>query len=267
MYNLLKYRKLGFSILISMVILFFLSMATLWSFLLANEIEHKGWFVFLLTLLFICGILMFIVFFLVTDKKKFEAYVNSVLEKEKKLMLAQEEEEKKKEKEEEEAETKNRVDLKEVEEIANQIISGLNPKNQGELGSQLIEQVSKQLNFVQGIVYIKEKKSKKYVPSGSFAITGQEVDPFVIGEGIAGQAAEDKKPIRINDIPENYFDVSSGLGNSKPKHLMFIPIVYKNQTIALIEAGSFEKPDEKTELVLDKISIEAGKLVYKFLNN
>ena len=105
------------------------------------------------------------------------------------------------------------------------------------------------------------------VPSGSFAITGQEVDPFVIGEGIAGQAAEDKKPIRINDIPENYFDVSSGLGNSKPKHLMFIPIVYKNQTIALIEAGSFEKPDEKTELVLDKISIEAGKLVYKFLNN
>ena len=149
-----------------------------------------------------------------------------------------------------------------IDESAKQILSGLDIKSPEAMCDQLLRRLSKQLQFVQGIVYIKDKKSKKFLPAATFALNDQNPEPFESGNGIVGQAVENKSLIRINDIPENYFDVSSGLGKAKPKHLLFVPVVFKNQCIALMELGSFRKPEENTEKLLQKLSEETGKILH-----
>lgn len=53
--------------------------------------------------------------------------------------------------------------------------------------------------------------------------------------------ARKKKVIwQLNDIPENYWSISSGLGKGNPNSILFIPITLKNKELALIEVASFE---------------------------
>lgn len=247
--------------LIIMIFLFLLTLAALWNLSLNNDVQHKGWIIFFLILLLGNGIVMFLMLYKITDQGKFDLYLQFILDHEKELLTDQDESEK------DVIETKDSLDMNEVEASAKKILSGIDPKTKEELSDQLLRKLSKQLEFVQGIMYAKEKKSRKFSPIGTFALTGNKPESFNLGSNIAGQAAENKTMIRINDIPEKYFDTSSGLGNAKPKHLLFIPIVYKNQSIGLIEAGSFKKPDEKTEKILTQISVKAGELLYKFLKN
>ncbi len=247
--------------LIVMIFLFLLTLAAFWNLLLNNDVQYKGWIVFFLILLLCSGIAMFLILYKITDQGKFDLYVQFILDQEKELLTDQDESEK------DVIETKDSMDMNEVQESVKKILTGIDPKTKEALSNQLLKKLSKQLEFVQGIMYAKEKKSKKFSPIGIFALTGKKPEPFNLGNNIAGQAAENKTMIRINDIPEKYFDTSSGLGNAKPKHLLFIPIVYKNQSIGLIEVGSFKKPDEKTEKILTQISVEAGELLYKFLKN
>lgn len=213
-----------------------------------------------IVLLFGSGISLFLILHTLTNLEKFDLYVQRLLENEKTLMEVPDKDEK------ENPENEASTDINDVEKSVKKILTGIDPKSTAELGDQLLRNLSKELDFVQGIMYIKEQKSKKFIPSGTYALNSQEPEPFIIGDGIAGEAAEGKTMIRITDIPENYFNASSGLGDSKPKHLLFVPVVYKNQCIALIEAGSFKKPDRQTEKVLYGLSVETGKTLHKLLN-
>ncbi len=63
---------------------------------------------------------------------------------------------------------------------------------------------------------------------------------FVLREGLIGQAAADKTPIRLDKVPEGYLRVSSGLGDAKPAHLFILPALFEDEVKAVIELGSFE---------------------------
>lgn len=247
--------------LIAMIVSFLLSLVVLWNFLLANETHHEGWIVFFIILLFGSGVIMFLMLYKITDPEQFDLHVQSVLENEKTLLIDQNKNE------QDVFESEESKDEKKIEGKAKELMTGIDSKSAAEFSDLLLRKISKKLDFVQGIIYVRNGKNKKFSPAGTFALPGKNPESFVSGNGIAGQATESKTMIRINDIPENYFDATSGLGNSKPKHLLFIPIVYKNQSIALIEVGSFKKPDETTEKILHNISKEAGKLLHNYLSN
>ena len=61
-----------------------------------------------------------------------------------------------------------------------------------------------------------------------------------IGEGLVGQCALEKERILITNTPANYIKISSGLGESKPKNLIVLPVLFENQIKAVIELASFE---------------------------
>ncbi|MCI5120729.1 MAG: response regulator, partial [Candidatus Electrothrix sp. AUS4] len=53
------------------------------------------------------------------------------------------------------------------------------------------------------------------------------------------QAALEKKTIFISQIPDNYIQVSSALGGSKPNHIVVFPFVYNDNVKAVLELGTF----------------------------
>jgi len=61
---------------------------------------------------------------------------------------------------------------------------------------------------------------------------------FVIGEGLAGQAALDRTPIVLSDVPASYVTVGSGLGSAAVGSLAVLPIQFEDQVLGVLELAS-----------------------------
>ncbi len=66
------------------------------------------------------------------------------------------------------------------------------------------------------------------------------------GVGLVGTCAVEKMPIFLNKLPDDYINVFSGLGKSKPRTLAILPMLYDNELIAIIEIAFISelKPHE-----------------------
>jgi signal transduction histidine kinase/HAMP domain-containing protein/CheY-like chemotaxis protein len=61
---------------------------------------------------------------------------------------------------------------------------------------------------------------------------------FVLGEGLAGQAARDRTPILIADAPAGYLSVGSGLGRCDRVSVAVLPILFEDQVLGVVELAS-----------------------------
>ncbi|MCS7005452.1 MAG: PAS domain-containing protein [Cytophagales bacterium] len=59
------------------------------------------------------------------------------------------------------------------------------------------------------------------------------------GEGLAGQAWQEGNTIYITDVPENYIQISSGLGRKKPTNVLIVPIKVNELIYGVFELASF----------------------------
>ncbi|HEX9622888.1 MAG TPA: HAMP domain-containing protein [Streptosporangiaceae bacterium] len=62
---------------------------------------------------------------------------------------------------------------------------------------------------------------------------------FRLGQSLIGQVAKTRKPIVLTDVPAGYIRISSGLGEAAPLNLIVLPILFEDQVLGVIEAGSF----------------------------
>jgi signal transduction histidine kinase/HAMP domain-containing protein/ActR/RegA family two-component response regulator len=68
-----------------------------------------------------------------------------------------------------------------------------------------------------------------------------EPGQFRPGQSLIGQVAKTKRPIVVTDVPAGYVRISSGLGEAPPVNLIVLPIVFEDQVLGVIEAGSFSR--------------------------
>lgn len=65
----------------------------------------------------------------------------------------------------------------------------------------------------------------------------KEVRP---GEELVGRCAHEKMTIFMIDVPDDYVSISSGLGGSKPKCILLVPLKLNDQVYGVIELVSFK---------------------------
>lgn len=58
------------------------------------------------------------------------------------------------------------------------------------------------------------------------------------GEGLVGQAALEKKVILFTDVPDDYVQIESSLGQSVPDNIIVIPLLYEGTVQGIIELGA-----------------------------
>ncbi|MDR2928882.1 MAG: GAF domain-containing protein [Cytophagaceae bacterium] len=108
--------------------------------------------------------------------------------------------------------------------------------------SKLLTYLVKTFQAVAAILYIKNDDGAPFVVKEAFGLPDDFMPmAFADGEGFNGQAAKDGKAVTVNDIPDEYFEVFSGLGQAKPQYLYLLPVLKDKQCIALIELATFEK--------------------------
>ncbi len=62
-----------------------------------------------------------------------------------------------------------------------------------------------------------------------------------LGEGLIGTVAVDKSTIYLNDIPNDYLEIESGLGDAPPNNLLIIPLLTDNGLLGVVEMASFRQ--------------------------
>ncbi|MBL3656461.1 GAF domain-containing protein [Fulvivirga sediminis] len=119
----------------------------------------------------------------------------------------------------------------------------LQETEEAKLAKELLVEVCKQMDAGLGAVYkvIETDGSRKLSLKASYALPMAESKSldFEFGEGLVGQVANEKKTILIDDIPEGYIKIMSGLGSASPTHLLITPIIHKDQLYGVAEIASF----------------------------
>jgi signal transduction histidine kinase/CheY-like chemotaxis protein/HAMP domain-containing protein len=64
---------------------------------------------------------------------------------------------------------------------------------------------------------------------------------YRIGQSLIGQVAKSKRPVVVDDIPQGYIKISSGLGDASPANLAIIPILFEDQVLGVVELASFTR--------------------------
>ena len=67
---------------------------------------------------------------------------------------------------------------------------------------------------------------------------------FQLGEGLVGQCALEKERILLTEVPDNYITISSGLGESTPRNVVVLPVLFEGQVTAVVELASFNRFNE-----------------------
>ena len=63
---------------------------------------------------------------------------------------------------------------------------------------------------------------------------------FGFGEGLVGQAALERKRILVTSLPDDYVQITSGLGEARPRAVVVVPVLFEEEVKGVIELGSFQ---------------------------
>ena len=78
---------------------------------------------------------------------------------------------------------------------------------------------------------------------------------FALREGLIGQAAADKRPMRLDNVPGDYIRIGSGLGDGRPAHVNILPALFEDEVKAVIELASFEEFNETHHSFLTQLTV------------
>jgi len=64
---------------------------------------------------------------------------------------------------------------------------------------------------------------------------------YRIGQSLIGQVAKSKRPIVVDEIPQGYIRISSGLGEAPPANLAVLPLTFEGHVMGVVELASFTR--------------------------
>ncbi|MFH1000003.1 MAG: GAF domain-containing protein, partial [Bacteroidota bacterium] len=163
---------------------------------------------------------------------------NSLLEMRHSLVIAEQEEKKRKSEDEKQNWSTRGVAL------FNEILRE-HSDNMEMMSWKIVEQLSEYMKLNQCTIFIlndEDERNQFYEMTAAMAYgrrkpMKKEVE---VGEELIGRAARERITIYLNNIPDDYVVVTSGVGEETPHHLLIVPLNLNDQIFGVIELISFD---------------------------
>jgi signal transduction histidine kinase/CheY-like chemotaxis protein/CHASE3 domain sensor protein len=108
----------------------------------------------------------------------------------------------------------------------------------------ILSELAPLVNAQQGVLYFKEadREPPAMILLGSYAYQQRKnlSNRYQLGESLVGQCALEKQKILLTNVPDDYIQISSGLGEAKAKNIIVLPILFESEVAAVIELASFQ---------------------------
>ncbi|HAZ03972.1 MAG: hypothetical protein A2W95_10750 [Bacteroidetes bacterium GWA2_40_14] len=119
-----------------------------------------------------------------------------------------------------------------------------NNDNIEKLSFELISNLCRYVDAVQGGFFIINdalEEDKYFELTAHFAYNRKKYNKkrVEINEGLLGRATFEQNVIYIDEVPDEYIEVTSGLGEANPRTLLIVPLVVNEKVYGVIELSSF----------------------------
>ena len=138
----------------------------------------------------------------------------------------------------------------------------------------LLSRISETLDLLYGGFYLADESRMRFARVGSFGTdVSKEPREFALGEGLVGQAAVEKRTLRIVPGTDNALTINTGSGSVSPACVLFVPVTNQDDVLAVIELAPSAPVSERQQALLDALlptvalntKILASKLVTRKL--
>ena len=126
----------------------------------------------------------------------------------------------------------------------------------------IMSELAPLVNAQYGVFYVskrEEDETKLELVASYGADSPTELkQEFYLREGLIGQAAADRRPILLKDVPPDFIRIGSGLGHSTPANVNILPALFEDEVKAVIELASFNEFNETHQSFLDQLMESVG---------
>lgn len=111
---------------------------------------------------------------------------------------------------------------------------------------EIISSLVKYLKGNQGAFYVVNKKEdgKEVLNvNGAYAYEREKFFDLELekGEGLIGEVWKEGEIVVLTEIPDEYFQITSGLGAAQPTNIIILPLVYNEEIFGVVELASFKE--------------------------
>ena len=126
----------------------------------------------------------------------------------------------------------------------------------------IMSELAPLVNAQYGVFYVtkREEDETKLELVASYGADSPEAlkQEFHLREGLIGQAAADRRPIVLRDVPPDFIRIGSGLGHATPANVNILPALFEDEVKAVIELASFNEFNETHQNFLDQLMESVG---------
>lgn len=109
------------------------------------------------------------------------------------------------------------------------------------IGKKLLEGLARYYEICIGLSYFLNESSGKYIVKSVYGISNKElIVPFDQKDGLHGHTVNTKAVMKVSELDEEYFNIESYSGGSKPTYLYILPLVKDEKTLGLLELATFK---------------------------
>ncbi len=139
-------------------------------------------------------------------------------------------------------------------------------ENLEEFSYIIISNLVKYVNANQGGIFIinDDKKNDIFLElTASYAYERRKIiqKRVNLGVGLVGRCYQESETIYMSDIPNDYLNITSGLGQNNPRHILIVPFRFNDEIYAVVEIASFNKFEKHHIDFIERVGISIASTI------